>query len=311
MNDPSLPDLPLHIDSTMLSTFRACPKKFEFEYIHRLRPRFANIHLHAGGAFAAALEAWREAHYIHGKSSADAQLEALRVYILYYADFPDDDSSYKNFFTMMKALSSYMDTYPLETDHIQPLRPGSFEYSFAIPTRTLHPSGVPFMFCGRIDLLGTSNGFTMVCDEKTTSALGPSFVHKWKMRGQFLGYLWALKQIGIEASRALVRGTAIHKYDITHMEVPNSYPPHLIDIWADEMEITLGHMVHCWENNHHPRNFADTCSSFSSCPYQLPCSSKNSKVWFGEFIKNEWNPLLRNPIALSEPEIGKLLGGKI
>lgn len=303
--------LPVQIDSTMLSAFRSCPKKFWFEYVENLRPMKASIHLHAGGAFAAALEAWREAHYIWGKTSEEAQLDAVRVYILYWGDFQEDPDETKNFVTTLKALSSYMDTYPMEKDHIQPLRHGSFEYSFAIPTQTLHPSGVPFMFCGRLDLLGQTNGMPVVVDEKTASALGAQFANKWKMRGQFLGYLWALRQIGIHASRAIVRGTAILTKDVTHMEVPTSYPPHLVDFWAEELEVTLQHMVHYWNLQQFPRNFAETCHSFSSCPYQLPCSSKRPEVWYGEYAKNTWNPLLRNPIALAEPEIGKLLGAEV
>lgn len=304
-------ELPLHVDSTMLTTFRSCKQKFFFEYVERLRPKKASIHLHAGGAFAAGVEAWREAHYIGGATSEEAQLAGIKAFIEFWKDVePDDEWEVKTFPNMLRAISSYMDTYPLEKDHVQPLRPGSFEYSFAIPTRTLHPSGVPFIFAGRIDLLGQWNGWPVVLDEKTTKSLGAAFANKWKMRGQFLGYLWAVRQIGIRATRAIVRGTGILKTEITHMEVPVSFPEHMIDVWADEMENTLGEMVHYWGENRWPRDLAEACYSYSPCPYILPCSAKRPEIWYPEYAENTWNPVLRNP-AMTAEAMGNIKVGDI
>lgn len=299
------PPLPIQIDSTMLTTYRSCPKKFFWEYVLNLRPKLVSIHLHAGGAFASALEVWRHYHYVEKYTSEDAQVPAIREFIRYWGDFvgPDD---VKPFWRVLAALSSYMDNYPLHLDHLQPLKGDSFEYSFAIPTKTLHPSGMPFMFCGRIDLLASYTGMPAVVDEKTTTQLGPSFTKKWPLRGQFLGYLWAIRQIGVKATWAIIRGTAILKYTTEHLEVPQQYPEHLIETWAEELELTLQRMVADWEAQKFLMNFGDTCSSYSSCAFLTLCISKRPEIWFGDYGKNTWNPLLRNPIAKPETELAAL-----
>lgn len=48
--------LPLNVDSTMMSCFRSCPQKFFREFVQGYRPAGISIDLHAGGAFALALE---------------------------------------------------------------------------------------------------------------------------------------------------------------------------------------------------------------------------------------------------------------
>lgn len=300
--------LPIHIDSTILTTYRACPHRFWWEYILRLRPKLINIHFHAGGCFAGALEAWREAFYMRKLPEKEAQLVAVYTFIRLWKDVQAPPESTKSFFRVLAALVSYMETYSLATDHLQPLRPNTFEYAFAIPTKVIHPvSGDPFMFCGRIDLLALFRGLPAVVDEKTTTSLGSSFASKWKMRGQFLGYLWAVRQsLGIKANTAIVRGTGILKTQINHLEVPQTYPDFLIDEWEDELTATLQRMVHDWNAGRFPKNFGDACASFSTCNYTDLCTSKKPEIWFSDFGVNEWNPLLRNPIEHSEEIISDL-----
>lgn len=53
------PMFPHAIDSTMLATFRSCPQKFFRQYIQHWKPKTESVHLIAGGAFAAGIEAAR------------------------------------------------------------------------------------------------------------------------------------------------------------------------------------------------------------------------------------------------------------
>lgn len=306
------PSLPIHVDSTILTAFRGCPRRFWWEYVLRLRPHAINIHFHAGGCFAAGLEAWREAYYLNGQPETEAQAAAVATFIGAWGDIEPPEGSNKTFFRTLAALVSYMDTYPMATDHLQPLRKDSFEYSFAIPTKVIHPSGLPFIFCGRIDLLAAYSGLPAIVDEKTTSALGETFSKKWAMRGQFLGYLWAVRQtLGIKVNMAIVRGTAILKTTINHLEVPQQYPEHLIDEWAVDLEDSLRDMVRCWEEKRFAKVYGDACATFSKCSYTDLCTSKKPDIWFSTFARNTWNPILRNPIAESDTAIAHLTSAEI
>jgi hypothetical protein len=50
------PILQPYIDSTMITCFRSCPRKFYNEFVLGLRPPGISIDLHAGGVFASAVE---------------------------------------------------------------------------------------------------------------------------------------------------------------------------------------------------------------------------------------------------------------
>ena len=61
------PPFPAAIDSTMLKTFRGCPRRAELEYFHHWKSKLPSVHLHAGAAFAEGLEAARRAFYEQGR----------------------------------------------------------------------------------------------------------------------------------------------------------------------------------------------------------------------------------------------------
>lgn len=302
--------LPTVIDSTQLTTFRSCPRKFYWEFVLGLRPRAMSVHLHAGGAFAAGMEAARAAHYLAGKTMEESTWEGVRRFIGYWGDYePTDPDTPKTFYNTLNAFVSYLDTYPFPLDHIQPLLEGAFEYSFSIPTVTHHPNGHPFLFGGKIDLLGKFRGLPAVVDEKTTTQLGASYAKKWQMRGQFLGYCWAVRQgLGVPVDTAVVRATAIRKTGCDHLEVPQPYSEDLISKWAIELEKTLERIVQCWKEDYWPYDFGDACVSYSNCPYTLLCTSKSGKEsqWFSDYEVRRWNPILKNPVA--EEELTKPLG---
>lgn len=298
-------DLPILIDSTMLTCFRACPRKFYWEFVLGLRPKAMSIHLHAGGAFAYGMEQARRAHYVHGLDQEGATLAGVAAFIGYWRNEEAPEGSPKTFFNTLNAFVSYLDSHPFFLDHIQPLLEGSFEYSFSIPTQTLHPSRSPFLFGGKIDLLGKYRGVPAVVDEKTTTALGSTYASKWQMRGQFLGYCWATREgLGIKCSDAVVRATAIRKTGCDHLEVFQPYSEHLIERWYEQLELTLERIVDCARRESWPYDFGDSCASYGVCPYTLLCTSKSGREsqWFTDYDVRHWNPVLKNPVGEEELE---------
>jgi hypothetical protein len=310
------PELPIHIDSTMLTHFRSCPRRFFNEFCLGLRTSDVSIHLHAGGCFAHAIENTRRNFYDEGLSPDLALARAFPDFVSEWGDYETDEREKKNFFNVWRGVCSYFENWPLDTDHIKPYKGrndiSTYEYSFAIPLPIDHPSGVPFIFCGRIDLLGEYLGKPVCVDEKTSSSLGASFADKWRMRGQFLGYCWALKQIGLEVDTAVIRGTSFAVNDIKHLEVIQPYSRKLIDRWYDETLRTLEEIVNSWNRNHYRLDFGDACTAFNRpCDFTILCTAPDrEETWYPDFKVRKWNPLMKNPLdpRKEETPLSELVG---
>ena len=59
----SHPTFPHTIDSTILSTYRACSQKAFRQYMEHWKPSEESVHLIAGGAFAKGLETARSTYF--------------------------------------------------------------------------------------------------------------------------------------------------------------------------------------------------------------------------------------------------------
>ena len=130
-------ELPLHIDSTMLTCFRACPRKFYYEFVLGLRPARTSIHLHAGGAIATAIETVRKKVYNEKLPTTLALRAAYLNFKDFWGDFQVPEDSHKTFFNCFRSVVSYFEHWSPQTDPIQPYdfgQGGTFEFSFALTT---------------------------------------------------------------------------------------------------------------------------------------------------------------------------------
>lgn len=307
--NPSFPHL---IDSTMLSGYLACPRQFYWQWINRLTISQKSVHLHAGGAFAAAIESFRLSFYT-GFDYDTAMCGAVERFIKEWGDFPLMEEENKSFYNVLGALDSYFQIYPPATDHVKPYiangKP-AVEFTFALPTGILHPeTGEPILYGGRCDMIGDMGGTLMIVDEKTTSQLGNSWSKKWQMRGQFAGYVMAARTLGnLPVAGALIRGVSILKAGYGHAEAIVYFPEWQLERWWGHVERTLRDMVCNWqESKTHkdPRgfdqNFSDACAAYSSCQFLNLCMVESPENWIdGYFVRNAWNPLATNP---EEPKL--------
>lgn len=292
-------ELPLFVDSSMVATFRACPRKFYLTYCHNLKPRGTSIHLAAGSAMAAALHAARQAQGASASPlSQEELLEAsMGPFLTEWGSCPSDPEHPKNIHNTFYALELYLERFHPFYDPIQPLRGAdgriTSEYSFAIPLTSTHPRGDPFIYVGRFDLLGryAENDLLVVLDDKTSGSLGSYWLRQWDMRGQFLGYLWALRSLGYDISHVVVRGVGLLKTDILFQTVPLEYPSFLIERWQVELYNTLELMKLCFSENHFPYSFGDACSSFGGCPMKDLCMNKDPDQWLNNYEVSIWNPV--------------------
>jgi len=299
------PILPLHIDSTMLSCFRSCPQKFWNEFVLGFRPTAISVDLHAGGAFSGTLESFYKEVWLNGLSAEAALARAHGVFGRLWGDYTPLKETAKTFDRMWNAVEDYIHTYPPRTDHVQPYfvagQP-TFEFSFAVPLDgpdfPRHPSGSPFIYVGRADLLGQYQGRPCIRDEKTTGRLDSNWAEKWDLRAQFLGYVWAARQGGIsDIDTVVVRGIVITKTMIRQVEAIKVYNNHLIDLWYRQLARDLHRLRKCWDDQFFDYNLGETCTQYGSCAFMPLCQSTTPENWYSNFTVKRWNPLLRDPTA--------------
>lgn len=299
------PDLPQHFDSTMRSCFVSCPQKFKLEFMHGFRPPGTSVDLHAGGCFAKAIETVYHGVWVDGNDTATALRRALAVYLIEWGDYepPPHKNTAKTKDRVWEAVEAYFEKYPPREDHVQPYfsadgKP-SFEYSFAIPLVgdgfPLHPSGEPFMYSGRFDALGKYMGRPVVRDEKTMGQTsGKNWAEKWALRGQFMGYVWACQQLGLDLDTVVIRGVGIlkTKFDLPEAIVP--FSKYQIDQWHEQLRHDLWRLRRAYDDGYFDYNFGDACNSFGNCMFMDVCRSPNPESWYSNFQVRHWNPLAGN-----------------
>jgi hypothetical protein len=299
---------PHTIDSTMLATFRSCPQKFFRQYVQHWKPKAESVHLVAGGAFAKGIEVARKAFFEEGASHLTAQSAGLKALIEHYGDFECPPDSAKSLHRTAGALEFYFEQYPFGQDGMDPVtfpdgRRG-IEFSFAEPLPFHHPvTGDPILYTGRSDMVANFAGGIYVVDEKTTSSLGASWPRQWEMRAQFTGYLWALRQTGVEPAGAIVRGVSILKTKYDTMQAITYRSSYEIERWQEQTCRDLARMQRMWEEGWWDYALDHACAEYGGCSMTQVCKSSDPETWLPSYFeKRVWDPLLRKEMTVEEYE---------
>lgn len=302
------PMYPHTIDSTMLATFRSCPQKFFRQYVQHWKPKAESVHLVAGGAFAKGIEVARKAFFEEGASHLTAQSAGLKALIEHYGDFECPPDSAKSLYRTAGALEFYFEQYPFNQDDMDPVtfpdgRRG-IEFSFAEPLPFSHPvTGDPILYTGRSDMVANFAGGVYVVDEKTTSSLGASWPRQWEMRAQFTGYLWALRQTGVEPAGAIVRGVSILKTKYDTMQAITYRSSYEIERWQEQTCRDLARMQRMWEEGWWDYALDHACAEYGGCSMTQVCKSSDPETWLPSYFeKRVWDPLLRKEMTVEEYE---------
>lgn len=305
--------LPQHIDSTMMSCFRQCKRKFMYEFVYGLRPPHTSIDLHCGGVFAKTIERFQRKVHEERLPVNLALNDGVQFLIKEWGDHEVPEKNPKTLDRTVEAFVDYITTYPPGTDPVRPYtnRSGrtSYEFSAAVPLDfegfPLHSSGEPFIYCGRFDLLGWHEPSRAPCvrDEKTAKAAGEKWAEQWDLRSQFLGYCWLGQNSGIEDLRTVVvRGVVIQKTQIKQLEAVKIYPQFLIERWFEQLRRDLWVLRRCWDEGYFDYDLNEACSAYGGCMFKDICTSTDEAQprWMENFIVRRWNPLLHNPVEGEE-----------
>lgn len=305
MNSAIRPDFPLVWDNTMRSTFVSCPRKFAYEHLEHWKPQGQSVHLHAGAAWASALERTRLAFYVEGESAEHAVEQGVARFITAYGDFECPDDSAKSRSRMVDAFVFYFERYPLATDPCQPyLGPNGpmIEFSFIEPLddALLHPvTGDPILYSGRADMIATYAGAVSIFDDKTTSSLGASWAGQWDMRSQFTGYAWAATRYGIPVTQVVVRGISILKTKFDTAQAISHRDDWRIERWRQQVIRDITRAKRSWEEGYWDIVEGDACGSYGGCLFKQPCMSRDPQPWLETaFVRRRWDPVTREEVML-------------
>jgi hypothetical protein len=303
MIEPIRAMFPHVIDSTIIDSFRSCPQKAFREYVQHWKSRGSNVHLHAGGAYASGIEAARKAFYVEGKPVGESERIGLDTLGSVYGDFECPPGSAKTRERMMGALDYYFSQYPMETDIAKPVVIAGhtgIEFPFLEPLPVMHPvTGDPIMFSGRADAMMDFAGGMYLEDDKTTSSLGASWAKQWEMRGQFSGYSWAARELGLPIRGVLIRGISILKTKYETMQVISYRSQYEIDRWYDQTCRDLERMVRAWHEGYWDYNLGESCNSYGGCKFVDACKSDTPDEWIvNSFEQKVWDPSTREELSL-------------
>lgn len=299
------------IDNSMRATFTECPHAFFRRYLQDLRRPGQSVHLHFGGAFAAAMHALRQSFYAPATRAGGDTQAALGAAFTAAAHFWGDAEfthENKTYDRLIGAIEAYVAQYPLGTDHVKPLigddGSPSTEFNFALPLPINHPvSGEPILYSGRFDMLARMGAGLYIEDDKTTGQLGQSWLSQWRMRAQFSGYVWGARQYGYHVEGAIVRGISILKKSYGHAEVIEMRPNWMIDRWYRQLLRDIHRMIGHWREacalevvGDDPalawdQSLDSACSSYGGCAFLDLCSVKEPDKWLDQYEVWHFDPL--------------------
>lgn len=300
------PQFPEWLDSTMLSAYKSCPRKFWLEYVLNYKPKEVSVHLRAGAAFASGLEAAREAFFVGGTPAPEAEALGLQALIADYGDFQCPADSAKSLERMCGALEFYFDNYPLGADGAIPVKLPSgkrgIEISFAEPLPlVVHPvTGAPLLYCGRLDQAVDYAGGIFGEDDKTTSSLGASWSKQWDLRSQFTGYCWGYgAAFGRPLNGFLIRGVSILKTKYETQQALTYRAAWQIEEWLDTTVHTVQRMLADWGAGAWRKVLDHACNEYGGCSFRQSCLSDKPQGWLDTFFERRlWNPLTRQETKL-------------
>lgn len=302
---------PPALDNTMVSAFRACPKKFFWRHIEHLQRGETSIHLVSGGAFAKGLEVTRKCYFDHGMDFETSLAKGAAALIFAYnTTDPIPKYAAKSVWGMVGALAYYFEVWPINRI-IQPYRPAegqkhTIEWNFAIPIPgCFHPdTGKPLLYCGRFDMVGLhENSVLLGEDDKTTSQLGDQWFNRWRIPNQILGYMWGAREFGMNLGGFNVRGVSLLKNGYNHAETMMLINEWQIERFLFNLKRTVNRMIevytHFKQSEGHRNasgvfemNMDSACSAYGGCDFLNLCEAHDPEPFIEpNYVKIIWNPL--------------------
>jgi len=285
---------PTVFDSTILNDSRKCPAYFEEAFINCLRGAGENVDLMFGAAFAKGLEIARLRYYRDALSSDEAISLGLQAAGQYWGEFQEPEGHNKNFQSLMLSLHGYFDQWPLGEPPF-PLEKDTIEYTFSIPIGIEHPdTGQELVYAGKFDMLGTDGAMIYPVDEKTTGSPFFRWAEGWNLWGQFIGYVWGCRKMGLAVDKVLVRGIYVSKNKTEYIQHFAPTTPQVMENWFHDMRLHIELLIEMYKHKRFPRVYGTACKVYKPCAYLPLCEATHREDWISLYHGVEpWNPLVK------------------
>lgn len=302
----SLPGMQLALDSTSLSEFKTCPRRYYYSILRGLAPHGINVHLQFGIWMHRVRELYDQLAAQHPDWSHDAKLDEVLDWAL-NATWDTElgrpwisGHAEKNRLSLIQTLVWYLDAFgrddPFETLILANGKP-AVELSFSIDSGLATQQGERLVLCGHIDRLARMGGTAYVKDIKTsTYAPDAKWAAKFTPHIQFSMYVFAARNgLGQPIRDLIVDGIQV---GATFARFGSHLVPRtdsMLDEWFEGIADAAQQMEDCAASGHWPMR-ETSCEMYGGCPFRPLCarSPEAREAWVSaEFVQRGagWDPL--------------------
>lgn len=278
-------------DSSTSRCYRECPRRYFWQYVLNLVPKFDNrAPLNFGQAIHEALKTWY--------TTGDAD-QSIGDFHNIWEDRVEDTK--RTHVTGEKLLKGYFERYPKE--NFKPISPP--EQGFKIDMGG-------FYYVGRFDYVIEYNGMPLVMDHKTSSKMGQSYYYQFRPNIQISGYCFAadivykVKTLGamINVLYLTTRTRDYFRDIIPREEWEKREFVSVISKIADEISSLPRDDYRAWEP------YWSNCTRWGVCGYRDLCLCEDPYRMIGMYREEEWDPLEEYKIDSESAVEIELKGGE-
>lgn len=306
------PLLQIFIDSSSLTDFKLCPRRYYYSIVYGFQPSSESVHLTFGLLLHEAVEKYWLFRLRQQMDHREAQIQVVD-YIMKatwnhelnkpWVPVGDERAvKAKNRHTLVRTVVWYLDTYqrdPVKTISVGPNQRLAVELPFKIESgyNTLS-TNEKWTLCGRLDRIGELNQANYVVDVKTTSrAIGEDYYKRFTPNNQFSIYTIAAKSMfGVDAAGIIVDACQV-------VQSFSSFDRNIIDRnelelqqWQDDLGWHLKNLEDCAFNDNWPMNDS-ACDMYGGCPFRQVCSKRSESSKAQElrtqYKRRVWDPTFR------------------
>lgn len=310
MIEPDQAVLPSNVqiawDSTSMSTFKTCPRKYQLSIIEGWRSQKPIPSLSFGIALHSLLELWDKST-ANGEDKDQAFRAVIKATLAYEklslpdGKFADPEwltmSTDRSRLTLLRSVVWYiLDHWDdnLTTLNLPDGRP-AVELSFRVILPVETDEGESYFYCGHIDKLVEMAGNKHVLDRKhTTYPLNKQYFDKYTPDNQMSGYIMgASTLVGEMVHGAIIDAAQVGVTFTRFMRGLAERSDDMIQGWLKDLYIYIKQAEGYARNNHWPMN--DTsCHHYGGCQFRGICHlppANRAELLRAHFKIEKWNPL--------------------
>lgn len=305
----------LRIDNTKRSTFVACPRKYQLNYLNHVFSVKGSTALRYGSVWHKALEGFYTAIAEHGWTSLEKAItlageKATEAWNLESDKFTFYDD-YRTLQNLMLSFVRYMTHYHGDEGFMEIVKPEQVFKILITPTKLeehAFPGVKPFLFTGQIDLQVKLSGRKWLMEHKSTGSQISRLSNQLHRTPQIMGYNYAAKVLSKEGEIPDGSLVSIHhlsayksrktgeygKPKIDFSRVPQIFSNKDLALWRFSFMSDIYDMQVCTERETFPERHY-SCYTYGACTYINICEQSRPtgmEILNGFFIDNDpWDVL--------------------